>query len=95
MDIKRLCYELYKIDWKRSHGISDYIEMDYIKDYYENFANTEYTYDDYLDEFGYDGIIYVCYEEFCDVEYCDKKYMRELLKNENLIKQYYADIREQ
>lgn len=94
MDISKLCYELYKVDWKHSHMITAEREMDSIKNYFEGLVDdeNEYTYDDYIEEFGYDGELYVCYEEFCDMEYHDKEYMRELLDNDELIKQYYADI---
>jgi hypothetical protein len=94
LKISKLCYELYKIDWKHSHNITKDIERDNIKDYYEGLvdSDTEYTYDEYLEEFGYDGQIYVCYEEFCDNEYQDKQYMCELLDNEKLIKLYHEDI---
>jgi hypothetical protein len=72
-------------------------EMDSIKDYYE-FISLEdidhvlYTYNDYLEEFGYDGELYVCYEEFCDMEYHDKEYMCSLLSSAGLISMYYKDI---
>lgn len=94
MNISKLCYELYKVDWKHSHMIVAEREMDSIKNYYEGLVDDEdeYTYNDYIEEFGYDGELYVCYEEFCDMEYHDKEYMCELLDNEELIKQYYADI---
>lgn len=94
MNISKLCYELYKVDWKHSHMITAEREMDSIKNYYEDLVDDkdEYTYDDYIEEFGYDGQLYVCYEEFCDMEYHDKEYMCELLDNDELIKQYYADI---
>lgn len=94
MDISKLCYELYKVDWKHSHMITREIEMDSIKDYYEGLVDddTEYTYEDYLNEFGYGGELYVCYEEFCDMEYHDKEYMCRLLDNEKLIELYYEDI---
>ena len=94
MDISKLCYELYKVDWKHSHMITAEREMDSIKNYYEDLVDDEdeYTYDDYIEEFGYDGQLYVCYEEFCDMEYHDKEYMCELLDNDELIKQYYTDI---
>lgn len=94
MEIKRLCYELYKIDWKPSHMITVEREMDAIKDYYEGLVNddTEYTYDDYIEEFGYDGELYVCYEEFCNTEYNNEEYMCELLDNERLISLYRKDI---
>lgn len=101
MNIRHLCYELYKLDWKRSHMITAEREMDSVKDYYECLGNyemedeSEYTYDDYLEEFGYDGgELYVCYEEFCDAEYQNKKYMQSLLSNANLVAIYLADVEE-
>ena len=96
MDIRKLCYELYKIDWKHSH-ITKEREMDSIKDYYERLIDndSEYTYEDYIEEFGYDGELYVCYEEFCDVEYYDVDYMRTLLDNDKLINIYHEDIEEE
>ena len=96
MDIRKLCYELYKIDWKHSH-ITKEREMDSIKDYYEGLIDNdiEYTYGDYIEEFGYDGELYVCYEEFCDAEYYDVDYMRTLLDNDKLINIYHEDIEEE
>lgn len=96
MDIRKLCYELYKIDWKHSHMITKEREMDSIKDYYEGLIDndSEYTYEDYIEEFGYDGELYVCYEEFCDIEYYDVDYMRTLLDNDKLINIYHEDIKE-
>ena len=96
MDIRKLCYELYKIDWKHSHMITKEREMDSIKDYYEGLIDndSEYTYEDYIEEFGYDGELYVCYEEFCDAEYYDVDYMRTLLDNDELINIYHKDIGE-
>ena len=92
--IRRLCYELYKVDWKKSHMITNEREMDSIRDYYANLVDNDmvYTYNDYLEEFGYDGELYVCYEEFCDDEYYDKEYICSLLDNEKLIAMYYNDI---
>ena len=94
--ISKLCYELYKVDWKHSHMITAEREMDSIKDYYEGLvdSDTEYTYNDYLEEFGYDGELYVCYEEFLDAEYLDEDYICSLLDNENLIDMYRKDIKE-
>ena len=95
MDIRKLCYELYKIDWKHSH-ITKEREMDSIKDYYEGLVDndSEYTYEDYIEEFGYSGELYVCFEEFCDAEYYDVDYMRTLLDNDKLINIYHEDIKE-
>ena len=96
MDIRKLCYELYKIDWKHSH-ITKEREMDSIKDYYEGLIDNdiEYTYEDYIEEFGYDGELYVCFEEFCNAEYYDVDYMRTLLDNDRLINIYHEDIEEE
>lgn len=93
MNISKLCYELYKVDWKRSHITHD-IEMDNIKDYYEGLVDSddEYTYEDYVFEFGYDGMLYACYDEFLNAEYLDKEYIRYLLDNEKLIEMYLTDI---
>lgn len=91
MDISKLCYELYKIDWKFTHMITREIEMDSLKNYYEEIEDKIYTYKEYLEDFGYNGELYVSYEEFCDNEYCDEQYICELLGNDRLIKQYYAD----
>ena len=94
MDIRKLCYELYKIDWKHSHMITKEREMDSIKDYYEGLIDndSEYTYEDYIEEFGYGEELYVCYEEFCDAEYYNVDYMRTLLDNDELINMYHKDI---
>ena len=96
MDIRKLCYELYKIDWKHSH-ITKEREMDSIKDYYEGLIDndSEYTYENYIEEFGYNGELYVCFEEFCDAEYYNVDYMRTLLDNDRLINIYHEDIEEE
>lgn len=96
MNISKLCYELYKIDWKK-RNITPEIEADTMKDYYELLISdeiepAEYTYDDYLDEHGYSGSLYVCYDEFCDIEYHNTDYMEQLLSNNVLISLYFADI---
>lgn len=91
--ISNLCYELYKIDWKHSHMITAEREMDSLKDYFETLLeNNDCTYRDYIEEFGYDGELYVCYAEFCDIEYHDKEYMCSLLNNDELIALYFKDI---
>ena len=97
--ISRLCYELYKIDWKRSHMITADREMDSIKNYYEELADAELDenscpYNYYLADLGYDGELYICYEEFLDAEYLEEDYICSLLDNEKLIAMYRKDIEE-
>lgn len=92
--ISKLCYELYKVDWEHSHMITKEREMDSIKDYYEGLIeDSVYTYNDYLEEFGYDGELYAFYEEFLEAEYQDEDYMCSLLNNDSLIAIYYEDVR--
>lgn len=88
MNIKRMCYELYKVDWKRSHNITAEKEMEAIRDYFFGLVDAYdvYTYEDYLNDFGYDGELYVCYEEFLENEYQDEEYMREILDDVEFIK---------
>lgn len=92
--ISNLCYELYKVDWKHSHMITKEREMDSLKNYYEDLVDndTDYTYRDYIEEFGYDGELYVCYEEFLDSGYLIEDYIKELLDNEKLFKMYLEDV---
>lgn len=95
MNIKKLCYELYKIDWKNSHGITYQMEMDEVKNFYMHFESHDIydSFKDYLFECGYvEGIIYVCFDEFCENEYLDETYMCELLDDKKLIQYYYQDI---
>lgn len=93
--IRKLSYELYKIDWKKNHNITYEKEMNNIKDYYKGLVDedSEYTYEDYLDEFGYNGEIYACFDEFMDMEYEDEEYMQTLLNDKELFKKYLEDVR--
>ena len=89
-DIKKLCYELYKNDWMREHGITHDMQQDALKNYYEEFSacSGEYTFEDYLRDYGFAGKIYACFDEFLDNEYSDEDYMCKLLDNTNLIDLY-------
>ena len=96
--ISKYAYELYKIDWKRSHEITAEVELKYIQDYYNGFEekgeDEDYSFEEYLEEVGYGGECYVCYDEFLDNEYLDGEYMEELIKDKKLIKLYHKDIKE-
>lgn len=95
LTVKKLAYELYKIDWL-ARITPEQMKSTY-KKYYE-FINGEeledYTFDEYLEEYGYDGEIYVCYEEFTRSEYLDKAFIKGLLNDENLYRKYLEDIGE-
>lgn len=69
--------------------------MDNLKDYYENIIDgnfSEYTYNDYLEDLGYQGQLYACYDEFLETEYFDVDYVRTLLDNDRLINLYHEDL---
>ena len=95
MTIRELAYELYKMDWMRR--ISCGIQMDTLKDYYQETTKEDrevYTFEDYIFEFGYQGRLYACYNEFLRTEYLDESYMRSLFyKNDNLLKEYQEDLK--
>lgn len=91
MDIQELAYELYKIDWMRR--ISPERQMDALRNYYqENVDDAYYSFEGYLDDQGYDGELYVCFDEFLGVEYQNREYIRELLDNEELYALYKQDL---
>lgn len=93
MTIRELAYELYKMDWMRR--ISCSIQMDTLKDYYQETTEEdreEYTFEDYILEYGYSGQLYACYEEFLGEEYFDKAYVRSLFNNNELFAEYQQDL---
>lgn len=83
-NIPYLCYELYKNDWEQTH-IKD--KKSFIIDYFngliDSVSSNEFTFNDYIEEFGYNGEIYSCFEEFKDNEFLDEDYIRSLLDDNN------------
>lgn len=94
-NFRKMCYDLYVIDWKRSHMITPEIEMDTIKDYYGELTDSHevYTYNEYINEFGYGGMCFVCFDEFIESEYTDPTYMCRLIDNPDLICIYLQDLK--
>ncbi|MBP3781638.1 MAG: hypothetical protein J6I68_00145 [Butyrivibrio sp.] len=95
LDIKELCYELYKIDWMRR--ITPKEQMESLKNYYQDLKvdGRAATYEEALSEIGFGGQIYACYEEFLQGEYTSRDYMVELLDDEALEEEYIADLYEE
>ena len=93
MTISELCYELYKINWMKDH-VSVQEQMDSLKNYYEDskMDTVPTTYQQILEEFGYRGEMYVCFKEFLENEYQVKEFIKKLLGNNNLFKDYEADL---
>ncbi len=82
IDIARLCYELYKVDFMKR--ISAERQMDALKNAYES---GQYLMD-YLEESGYDGECFVCFDEFMNAEFKDEEYIKGLLDNDKLFEEY-------
>lgn len=96
-NISELAYELYKIDWEKSHMITPEVKQDAMKDYFQGLVDFDgsYSFDDYIYEFGYSGgEIYACYDEFMNCEYLDEEYVKYLLNNDSLFKEYEYDLQE-
>lgn len=97
-NLKELAYELYKIHWKREHlskerEIAEYrlYYFSLLDDYGEDALSCDYdipTFDEWIDGYGYEGELYVCFDEFIDAEYEDVDYMSFLLGNSIFWKAY-------
>lgn len=96
--IQRFCYELYKIDWISSH-LTALSEIEGAKEqYFKGLANgdfdSEYTFSEYLNEYGFPDGFPVCFEEFLDNEYLDFDYIQELLNgSKQCLELYQSDRR--
>ncbi len=88
--IDELAYKLYKTNWVNSR-ISPEVQLDTIREWYK-YSNGEGL-STYIEEEGYHGALYVCYEEFMDAEFRDEEFMKELLKDPELIDQYEEFIK--
>ena len=82
-------YEMYKADWMRRISADEVIEevVNFwyaFKDDEPMYAN-EYDFADWVEENGYSGTLYVCFDEFCGSELWDKEYMRDLCHNNDEI----------
>jgi len=105
MNISQYAYELYKIDWEQSHNISGKRKLEAYREYTQlcleeeadpltmQYSSLSYsTFEDFLEEHGYHGELYVCYDEFLNAEYLDDGYMEYLLQDSNLIDARNEDI---
>lgn len=97
MEFKRRCYELYQLDWMKTHGYSLQDAFNMLRDGYaeacasgnidggtgcaEDFDAME----EYFEERGFDGEIFACENEFYDCEYQDVGYMEYLLPKDMLM----------
>lgn len=83
-------YELYKIDWMRRISPDDLIDAR--RDYYEGGYPETHTFDEYLEEFGFDSQIYACFDEFFENELRDTEYMLNLIGTSEKLKDFYLKM---
>ena len=99
MDFKRRCYELYQLNWMKSHGYSlqdvfNILREGYTESCVSGTINSGTSYDDdfdcietYFEEQGFNGELFVSEKEFYDYEYLDSEYMKSILP-EDMWNQY-------
>lgn len=81
-NIRRFVYALYKADWILTNigrPILAATYAEYCKAILSEDIDSDLSFEDYLEEFGFNGGIYACYEEFLANEYRDREYMANLL----------------
>lgn len=96
----KVLYEMYKIDWMRR--ISTQRQLDSYMNYFEECSESDtvedISYEEYLEDTGYDGQLYVCFNEFCNHELQDEKYILELTGGNALLmecRQLYLELRKE
>lgn len=72
-----ISYEMYKENWKSEHLDLKAILQSYIDyaDIIDDDTEDNYTYEDYLREYGFNGICYASEFEFEDNEFTDRDIM--------------------
>ena len=97
-NIRKVAYELYKQAWVDSHTTPE-IRLAELREYFlyckecADDGDKPETHKSSLEENGYPGgMLYVCYNEFCSNEYLVPEYIEQLLKSDELIALYRADM---
>lgn len=98
MDIKKICYQIYKMDWEEKHHYKTITSYNnyccYCIDNGIEIDSDKYSFDEYL--FEVNGEIYFDYDEFLDYEYPNYEYMKAILtkglKYTDLFNEYLKDI---
>lgn len=94
MDIKKIAYEKYKLNWLLGHGytLTDLMrELDVIKEEEEDNDSIGLLFDFWEDNRGFGSEIWVCYQEFIDTEYMEADYMKQILTRSEYQK-YQEDL---
>lgn len=80
MNIKKIAYEKYKLDWMLHHGYTLEDLVGALSDYMEEVnEDLVVVFDVWESDCGFGSEIWVCFDEFIDSEYQDMGYMKQLL----------------
>lgn len=100
-DIAQIAYEKYQLDWMRRNNCSLEDLINHLDSIW-NVWNEEFSYDPenlspggtfatFEEDYGFNGALYVCFDEFINAEYTESDYMESLL-NEQEFSLYQEDI---
>ena len=84
MNIVKVAYEKYKLDWMIGHGHTLEELMCYLNlmQEEEDSSTVSTLYEDGEYGFGFGGEIWACHDEFMEYEFSDQEYMKLLLTEE-------------
>lgn len=92
-----IAYKKYQQDWIKNHNFSNTfmseIQQEYLEYKAEYYPHSVYTFQEYLDNYGFHGNCYASINEFRNIEYQDAVYMNSLLTEEEY-SQYLMDVSE-
>lgn len=86
--IEVTAYKKYKEYWLKERPYSKEFMNQIVSEYLEECKERDdenYSFEEYIDEHGYHGECYVCFEEFLMYEYQDDDFMKELLTPEEFL----------
>ena len=92
-NIREIAYRKYQLDWMISHKLSVNDIYKVVKEWSEDPDSNMDSFDKYIEETGFNGSLWVCYDEFLEAEYTDAAYMKYLLTPDEY-KKYCKDIKE-
>lgn len=81
-NIRRGTYALYKAGWVLEHVTDSMLAktyMEYCQLMLVGIVDVNTTFEEYIEEYGFDGEIYSSYSEFLHNEYQNEEYMTSLL----------------
>lgn len=84
MDIRQKTYSMYQMEWMLRHGITLANIDEMVSELFRLKAQDpedKTTFSEYIEEYGFSEMIWVCFEEFLECEYQDASYVKTLLSD--------------